>query len=125
MNNLPANIRVIKFYSKNRIMLNTLKSYFEILPHIAYEDKELNDGYVYYILPNNRTIWYVVWNIREYLNSIDLSIFSTARYDYNSDYTKVLHTYEIASNAWDYDVLPQCVKIDPNDVEKLKTFLED
>lgn len=121
MAKLPANIRLLKFNPEDKRIL-LLKEYFDSLPHIVYADYALRDKYTYYIVPNSATICHVLWEIREYLDTIEWNMISCSEYFYEDNITTALHTYEISPSAWDYASLPKRIKINPNDVKKLEFF---
>ena len=125
MNKLPYYISLVKFKSKNKLIFNTLKEYFDGFPCIVYTDYGLKDNYTYYIVPNTDTICSILYAIRVCLDDVDPSIFMYSYYTYNTKDNRALHIYDINPGAWDYAVMPKRVKIDPNDVEKLKCFPED
>lgn len=122
MSDVPTSIRLVKFYSKNKIILDTLKEYLDTLPHIEYPNQRLRSSrFIYYILPSTKTVCCVLLRIRECLNNIYFPVLFTARYTY----TKDAHIYNITPSAQDYNALPQYLKIDFTDVKKLESLLED
>lgn len=122
MNKLPTSIRLVKFYTNDKIILDTLKEYLDTLPHIEYPNQGLRSNrFIYYILPSTKTVCCVLLRIRECLNNIYLPVLFTARYTY----TKDVHIYNITPSAQDYNALPQYLKIDFTDVKKLESFSED
>lgn len=125
MSDVPTSIRLVKFYTKNKIVLDTLKEYLDTLPRIEYPNPRLRSSRViYYILPSTKTVCCVLLRIREYLNNRYFTILYTARYTYNSKYT-IAHIYNITPSSRDYNVLPHYLNIDLTDVKKLESFLED
>lgn len=124
MNKLPYYIRLVKFKSKNKLIFNTLKEYFDDFPCIVYTDYGLKDNYTYYIVPNTDTICSILYDIRDYLDDVDPSIFIYSYYTYNTKDNRALHTYDINPGAWDADELPPNILIDSNLVDKLKSISE-
>lgn len=125
MDNVPLNIKLVRVYAKNKHIIRIVQEYFNGLPHIKYTNYGLCKGYVYFVFPSTKTIWYVLQNIRHYLNRIhwDMCRFGTYTYERERS-TSTYYIYHIPPGAWDAHELPPNVKIDDNLIDKLKTIPE-
>lgn len=127
MNNLPESIIVvsIRHFNGYSHIIKILKKFFEGVPHIVYTDCNLDSNISYYIF----TATYLVNTfIRKVYDDLDIpDILGCDEYDYIKKHSLVLHTYIPCNYTWtinDQD-LPDSIKIDPNDVEKLESLKKD
>lgn len=121
MDNVPLNIKLVRVYAKNKHIIKILQEYFNELPHIKFTNCGLE--YAYFVFPSTKAIWYVLQNIRHYLNRIHWGMCRYGTYIYECT-TSLYYIYHIPPGAWDADELPPHVKIDPNLIDKLKLIPE-
>lgn len=127
MNSLPKSIIVvsIKHFNGYSHVIKILKKFFEGIPHIVYRDCNLDSNVAYYIFTATYLVDTFISNVYSDLDIPD--ILGCAEYDYIKRHSLILHTYEPCNYTWtinDQD-LPDSIKIDPNDVEKLESLKED
>ena len=123
MDNAPLDIKLVRVYAKNKHILKILQEYFNGLPHIKYTNYGLCKGYAYFVFPSTKAIWYVLQNIRHYLNIIHWGMCRSGTYTYEYA-TSTYCIYHIPPGAWDADELPPRIKIDANLIDKLKSIPE-
>lgn len=127
MNNLPKSIIVvsIRHFNGYSNVIKILKEYFKGIPHIVYTDCSLDSNITYYIFS---ATYLVDTFIRNIYSDIDIpDILGCDEYDYTKKGSLILHTYEPCNYTWAINEqdLPDSIKIDPNDVEKLESLKED
>lgn len=126
MNNLPKSILAvsIKHFNGYSYVIRILKEFFEGIPHIEYRDCNLDSNITYYIF----TATYLVDTfIRKIYGDLDIpDILGCDEYDYTKKGSLILHTYIPCNYTWTINEqdLPDSIKIDPNDVEKLESLKE-
>lgn len=126
MNSLPKSIIVvsIKHFNGYSHVIRILKEYFEGIPHIEYRDCNLDSNITYYIF----TATYLVDTFirKVYCDPNIPDILGCDEYDYIEKYSLILHTYEPCNYTWTINEqdLPDSIKIDPNDVEKIESLKE-
>lgn len=127
MNNLPKSILAvsIKHFNGYSHVIRILKEFFEGIPHIEYRDCNLDSNITYYIF----TATYLVDTfIRKVYGDLDIpDILGCDEYDYIKKHSLILHTYVPCNYTWTINEqdLPDSIKIDPNDVEKLESLKEN
>ena len=127
MSSLPKSIIVVSIRHVNGYsnVIKILKEFFEGLPHIKYTDCNLNSNITYYIFSATYLVDTFIRNIYSYIGIPD--ILGCDEYDYTKIGSLTLHTYEPCNYTWALNEqdLPDSIKIDPNDVEKLESLKED
>lgn len=124
---LPKSIIVvsIKHFNGYSHVIKILKKFFEGIPHIEYTDCNLDSNNIYYIFTATCLVGTFVSNVYSDLDILD--ILGCDEYDYIKRHSLILHTYVACNYTWtinDQD-LPDSIKVDPNDVEKLESLRED
>lgn len=127
MSNLPKSIIVIsiKHFNGYSHVIKILKKFFEGIPHIVYTDCNLDSNITYYIFTAPYLVYTCIRKIYDDLNIPD--ILGCDEYDYIEKHSLILHTYipcNYTCTINDQD-LPDSIKIDPNDVEKLESLKEN
>ena len=127
MSNLPKSIIVvsIKHFNGYSHVIRILKKFFEGIPHIEYRDCNLDSNITYYIFTANYLVYTFISKLYDDLNIPD--ILGCDEYDYREKYSLILHTYIPCNYTWTINEqdLPDSIKIDPNDVEKLESLKEN
>lgn len=129
MSDLPKTIVVVSIRHSNKYsqLRKIYKKFFEGVPHIVYTDYNLDSNNIYYIF----TATYLVSTfISTLYNKTDIhipDILGYGIYDYTKVCSLILHTYMPCNYTYTLNsrLLPLSVKIDPNDVKKLKSLRED
>lgn len=127
MSNLPKSIIVVSLRHSNKYshLRKILKKFFEGIPHIEYRDCNLDSNITYYIF----TATYLVDTfIRKVYGDVDIpDILGCDEYDYIKKHSLILHTYMPCNYTWTINEqdLPDAIKIDPNDIEKLESLKEN
>lgn len=127
MSKIPKSIIVvsIKHFNGYSHVIKLLKEYFKGIPHIVYTDCNLDSNITYYIF----TATYLVDTfIRKIYGDLDIpGILGCDVYDYIEKHSLILHTYIPCNYTWPiYEQdLPDSIKIDPNDIEKLESLKEN
>lgn len=127
MSNLPKSIIVvsIKHFNGYSHVIKLLKEYFKGIPHIVYTDCNLDSNITYYIFT---ATCLVDTFIRKIYGDLDIpGILGCDVYDYIEKHSLILHTYIPCNYTWPiYEQdLPDSIKIDPNDIEKLESLKEN
>lgn len=127
MSDLPKSIIVVSIRHSNKYshLRKIFKEFFEGLPHIVYTDCNLDSNNIYYIFTTN---YLVDTFIRKIYGDVDIpNILGCDEYDYTKKGSLILHTYEPCNYTWTINEqdLPDSIKIDPNDVEKLESLKEN
>lgn len=127
MSDLPKSIIVVSIRHSNKYshLRKIFKEFFEGLPHIVYTDCNLDSNNIYYIFTTN---YLVDTFIRKIYGDVDIpDILGCDEYDYTKKGSLILHTYEPCNYTWTINEqdLPDSIKIDPNDVEKLESLKEN
>lgn len=127
MNSLPKSIIVvsIKHFNGYSNVIKILKEYFKGIPHIEYTDCNLDSNITYYIFTANYLVDTFIRKV--YCDRNIPDILGCDEYDYAKNQSLVLHTYEPCNYTWTINEqdLPDSIKIDPNDVEKLESLKEN
>lgn len=127
MSNLPKSIIVVSLRHSNKYshLRKICKKFFEGIPHIEYRDCNLDSNITYYIF----TATYLVDTfIRKIYGDLDIpDILGCDEYDYIEKHSLILHTYMPCNYTWTINEqdLPDSIKIDPNDIEKLESLKEN
>lgn len=127
MSNLPKTIIVvsIRHFNGYSHVIKMFKEFFEGAPHIVYTDCNLDSNITYYIFS---ATYLVDAFIRKIYRDIDIpDILGCDEYDYTKKHSLILHTYEPCNYTWAINEqdLPDSIKIDPNDIEKLESLKEN
>lgn len=127
MSNLPKSIIVvsIKHFNGYSHVIKYLKKFFEGIPHIVYRDCNLDSNITYYIFTET---YLVDTFIRKVYGNVDIpDILGCDEYDYIEKYSLILQTYMPCNYTWAINEqdLPDSIKIDPNDIEKLESLKEN
>lgn len=127
MSKIPKSIIVvsIKHFNGYSHVIKLLKEYFKGIPHIVYTDCNLDSNITYYIFT---ATCLVDTFIRKIYGDLDIpGILGCDVYDYIEKHSLILHTYIPCNYTWPiYEQdLPDSIKIDPNDIEKLESLKEN
>lgn len=127
MSNLPKSIIVvsIKHFNGYSHVIRILKEYFEGIPYIEYRDCNLDSNITYYIFTATYLVTNFIVKVYDAVNIPD--ILGCDEYDYIKKDYLILPTYIACNYTWtinDQD-LPDSIKIDPNDIEKLESLKEN
>ena len=127
MNNLPKSILAvsIKHFNGYSNVIKILKEYFKGIPHIEYRDCNLDSNITYYIFTANYLVYTFIGKLYDDLNIPDIigcDIYDYIKKDYLILPTYIACSYTCTINDQD---LPDSIKIDPNDVEKLESLKEN